>query len=519
MEKIYIDITSFYNTDFLSGIQRVVREIVVRLLKMAEFNIVLFTWKKEETLLSIFSNEDFLLCYDSGAIKKNKIRIEKKINIENIEKDSILFEIDSVWDGRCHARHEVLPYLAERGVLISSYIYDVLPITNPEFWSVPIPLFYGYIAANLVCATSLITSVNETVKKLSVIAEKAGTTIPPCTVSWLGSDFKANGSTGTVSKEAIRIAECGKYILCVGTLEPRKNHKLVLDAFDKKLGTQGINLVFAGRRGWNVDGLLSRIDSHPKKNKNFFFLEGENDETIAYLYEHAFVVVFPTFDEGFGLPLVEALLKGKVCAVSNVPVMREVGGRACDYFDPKSCESLSTLIESYLKNNELYEQCEKRAKEYKAVLWDDVAEKIREAILSIKNDKTTEKRMKEISVNQIMDSIRKDISAKGYKQSDLEFEKIKVNNKVTFNEAELTESLMGANGSYHIDTFSNFTGGKLRIFIKKIVRFLVRNTFSEQIGTQECFNINSVRVLNQLEKHMRELEIRITELERAQGKE
>lgn len=504
--KVYIDLTSFYSTDFLSGIQRVVREVVTRLLKMSELELVLFVWKSEEKKLSVLSNNDFLKCYDEEAIKKSEIRTVKKIGIDDLESGSVLFDIDSTWDGRCHNRYEVVPYLSTRGVLITPYIYDVLPITNPEFWPWPIPLFYGYIASNLRYADCLITSVNETVRKLGVIAKRSNALLPHCAVSWLGSDFKADKIFGDVSEKAKVAVSKGKFILCVGTLEPRKNHKVVLDAYDKKLASLGINLIFAGRRGWSVDELLTRIDSHPRKNNGFYFLEGENDATINYLYQNAWAVVFPTFDEGFGLPLVEALLHGSVSVASDIPVMHEVGGVYCDYFDSNNCDTLIKIIEGYLERPAVYDACKKRASEYRPVLWDEVALRIKDTLVNLRKDEEREKKMKDINVEQIMQEIRADIAKKGYKMSDLEFEEIKKPDA-------LSRILSDLSKNWRVDLYPPVSGNKIKRLIKKIIRKIVRPSFMGTMKTQETFNSYIVQSFNQMEKYIRELEVRIMELE------
>lgn len=411
-KKLYIDITDFYATDFLTGIQRVVREVVVRLLKMEEFEVVLFSWLNTEDELCVLSNDDFLKCYDEDSLKKSKIRIVKRIFPADLEKGGVLFDVDAVWNGNCHPRFDVLSRLSKQGVLISAFVHDVLPITNPEFFGASVPGFYSYIAANLCYADCLIASTQVTVDKLMNLANRYGAPTPCCSVSWLGSDFKSKRKAEGVSKKAQNIASKGKYILCVGTLEPRKNHKLVLDAYDRKLSKIGLNLVFAGRRGWCVDDFLARVDNHPKKDKGFYFLEGENDATIDYLYQNAWAVVFPTFDEGFGLPLVEALLHGCPCVASDVPVMREVGGSFCDYVNPESSESLEETLLGYFETPEKYENLKRRANEFKPFLWDDVAERIKGDLLNLRRNDKQKDGAAQIDANQVMDGIYEDVVRK-----------------------------------------------------------------------------------------------------------
>lgn len=513
-KNIYIDITSFFNTDFMSGIQRVVREVTIRLLKMPELNVVLFTWKNDERDFTLIDTNDYLKCYDEGTISKKEIRTKGKLRSKALSNNDVFFDIDALWNNNCHARKDVYSFLREKNITIISYIYDIIPITHPEFWGKFLDLgFYDYIAANLRYSDTLITSANATVSELSILTNKLGISLPNCEVSWLGSDFKKNNTGEVISDKAKFAVSKGKYILCVGTIEPRKNHQLVLDAYDKKLSELGINLIFAGRRGWNVDDLLNQIDTHPNKDNGFWFLENENDTTIQYLYQNAFAVVFPTFDEGFGLPLVEALLNGTICFVSDIPVMREVGGEICEYFNPHKSSELTDLIEKYSTHQEIYENRQKIVKNYKSILWDEVVKKIKNTLISQKKDCIREKKMKEINVAQIMQEIRKEIAEKGYKDSDLEFSRIPVNQNDVLDLARLNNAIATANATYRIDMYAPIHDGKCKTFIKKVIRKFIRPIFMTQAHRQTTFNENTLLAIRQLEQYASELEKRIEKLE------
>ena len=526
--KIYMDLTSFYNTDFMSGIQRVVREIAVRLLRMSVLDVVLFTWKNDETALTILDNGDFLKCYDDGSLRKEQIKKESGLTVYDMQAGDILFDVDSVWDIRCHRREEILPQLDRRGVRIVTYIHDVIPVLHPEFWGslLPLPDFEAYVRVNLLHADTLITSVNVTVERLTMLSKRYGAPEPCCAVSWLGSDFKANSDSGTVSKKARQVVSKGKYILVVGTIEPRKNHRVVLDAWDERLSKLGLNLVFAGRRGWCVDELLQRIDTHSKKDKGFYFLEGESDATIDYLYRNAYAVVFPTLDEGFGLPLVEALLHGAACAVSDIPVMREVGGDSCDYFDPESSTALADVIEGYIKTPGLYADCKRRAGEYKPMLWDEVAERIKNVLVSMEkrelpnvNVKQIMNDVKEETVQEELQRQQKEIQKQEQQrlrelqrqQEEIQRQEMQRLREEQIRKEELLHNLAEVNTKWKVEMYPEVSGGALKRLVKKAIRKLVRPSFYGTMKKQESFNMNVAASLSEMENWMRELADRIAE--------
>ena len=160
------------------------------------------------------------------------------------------------------------------------------------------------------------------------------------------------------------------YILCVGTIEPRKNHNLVLDAFDL-LSKQysDICLVIVGREGWNCAETISRIQKHELLGKRLFWLSGISDDVLADLYKNAFLTVVPSLYEGFGLPVTEALQRGCLILSSDRGALKEAGGDFVDYFNPEDLPSFTTLLKSHLSSKN--EGILNLLKKYKVPSWSD----------------------------------------------------------------------------------------------------------------------------------------------------
>lgn len=116
------------------------------------------------------------------------------------------------------------------------------------------------------------------------------------------------------------------FLLCVGTLEPRKNQATLLEGYlrARKERHDLPPLVFAGRRGWD-DALYARLSSGELEADNVFYLEGCSDGELAWLYANAAFVTLPSVHEGFGLPVIEAFQAGKAVLLSDIPIFREVG--------------------------------------------------------------------------------------------------------------------------------------------------------------------------------------------------
>ena len=120
-----------------------------------------------------------------------------------------------------------------------------------------------------------------------------------------------------------------RYMLHVGTIEPRKNIELLLDVWKSWVAEDpsAPALVLCGRRGWKSDALLAAFDRAAAAGwlQHAGYVE---DDALAALYRRALAVVCPSLYEGFGLPLIEALAAGTPVVASDIPVFREVAGEA-----------------------------------------------------------------------------------------------------------------------------------------------------------------------------------------------
>lgn len=126
--------------------------------------------------------------------------------------------------------------------------------------------------------------------------------------------------------------------LCLGTIEPRKNHLLLLAIwrrFHETLPPEKIpHLHIVGRRGWENENILAILDRAPFMGRSVFEQGFLSDEDLAALMAQAHGLLFPSFAEGFGYPLVEALQAGKSVIASPLPPFGEIAGKGPRYIDP-----------------------------------------------------------------------------------------------------------------------------------------------------------------------------------------
>jgi len=133
--------------------------------------------------------------------------------------------------------------------------------------------------------------------------------------------------------------------LTVGTVEPRKNHTCLLDAFDMVWQqAPAARLCILGEIGRGVDDVVRRIKEHPKFGRTLLMLNDATDEELSFCYEKAKAFVFPSAAEGFGLPIVEALRHGLPVLASDIPIHREIGRDDCAFFAPSRPQALAKLV-------------------------------------------------------------------------------------------------------------------------------------------------------------------------------
>ena len=132
----------------------------------------------------------------------------------------------------------------------------------------------------------------------------------------------------------------GAFFLALGTIEPRKNHALLLDVWER-MGPEAPWLVICGTRGWRNEAVLARLDRGVARVRE---LPGVDDAGVAALMDRARALLFPSLAEGFGLPLAEAAARGTPVISSDLPVCREVAGPGTTFLDPRDAAAWAREI-------------------------------------------------------------------------------------------------------------------------------------------------------------------------------
>ena len=229
MKPIYLDITNIPELDHYTGISRVVTELIMRLLG-DRLPLRLLSYSAPKSAYRIIDNERFLLAV-KGLLDKRESYTDEYLAVEDFEDGATFLDINSAWHTLPN-RSWLLPKLKSKQIRILVQIYDLIPIRYPQYMVGQTLLrFMEYLTAHLTYADAVI--VNTHAVEVDVMQLFAEMQLPekPVLVMPLGADFTApeNQKTGeSVDTELLQKLAGRKFLLTVGTVEPRKNHKVLI---------------------------------------------------------------------------------------------------------------------------------------------------------------------------------------------------------------------------------------------------------------------------------------------------
>jgi alpha-1,2-rhamnosyltransferase len=264
--------------------------------------------------------------------------------------------LDSSWHANFFPLAE---QLKREGVGIISVIYDLIPLTHPQFCDAGLVKvfndWFDWIARTADGYVAISTTIRDQVREemlRRIGAQQVGQ-------RWfdyfhLGSELDLSEADAKVDRGLLDMFQTTDPVfLMVSTIEPRKNHAYLLEAFELAWATGSkARLCIVGKIGWKCDALIERIRQHPELNRRLFMYNSLSDKSLEHAYSHATALVFPSHVEGFGLPLVEAMQRKLPAMASDIPVFREIGGDYMAYFDLANPQSLSDLVTGMERSGE-----------------------------------------------------------------------------------------------------------------------------------------------------------------------
>lgn len=264
-------------------------------------------------------------------------------------------------------------------------VYDMIPARRPEWCNQGvITTFASWHRSVLPIADQVFSISRATADDVTIWAQEMKLALlAPVQPIPMGT-----GLTETLSSahpDVGHLPPVGSYVLFVSTLEARKNHELLFRVWRRLLTDlppgSVPTLVFAGRVGWLVTDLLQQLENAHWLDGKVCLLSNPTDLDLAALYRGCLFTVFPSFFEGWGLPVSESLAMGKPVIMSDRTSLPEAGGDLARYFDPENVEDAYTAIRAVIEDpDDLRTWSDRVVAEFQIVPWTSTATVIRQTL-------------------------------------------------------------------------------------------------------------------------------------------
>ncbi|KMQ75043.1 glycosyltransferase [Marinobacter subterrani] len=350
--RLYIDVSVVCRNDFRTGIQRVVRALLLELVKNQPKNyevVPVYLSEANGKWSYYHKNKNFL---DQNQNSTGPSGSEKKIQPED---GDILLGLDLAGGYVIAATNQRLySNLRLRGVKVFFVVYDLLPVVAKNYFSNNDS--QGHISwLDCISESDGVICISKSVRDEFLNWHKCRfKTMPNIKTEYfhLGADIQESHPTKGLPDDASEVLsrlDSTVTFLMVGTIEPRKGYAQVLDAFERLWQSEvEVSLVIVGKQGWMVERLVDRLRVHPERDKRFVWLEGISDEYLEKVYEASTCLLAASYGEGFGLPLIEAAQHKIPVIARDIPVFREVAGDNAYYFNSEHPKDLADSVKCWI---------------------------------------------------------------------------------------------------------------------------------------------------------------------------
>jgi glycosyltransferase involved in cell wall biosynthesis len=317
--------------------------------------------------------------------------------LSSLKPGDLVFIVGATWNF-----DEYLSTLAqqrrENGIAICQFIHDLIPLLASEHVVDNVPEHFTrwlkHLSGN---SDYFLTNSQATKADLDTWLAQNGVDLPTGVLP-LAHQF-VDYARGASSEAAwthepiharIRNAARLPYVLCVGSIESRKNIWTLANVWQRihsRLGISTPRLIFAGSPGWLREDFDDFIKGTGSLNGLIRILERPSDAELAYLYSRCLFSVFPSYKEGWGLPIGEGMWFGRPVVCSNTSAMPEVGGSLADYIDPTSWETIEAALLKMITDPDYRERRAAEIAGARLRTWSEVADDLWSDLSSLASTK------------------------------------------------------------------------------------------------------------------------------------
>lgn len=269
-------------------------------------------------------------------------------------------------------------------------VHDMIPVLFPDFCTEQLVRDFVSWVENVFAHTASFLSVSYSSKRdLIATARTLGYSIGADDVEVIGLDAAPDSSLEpTCAILPAHGLDKQPFILFVSTIEPRKGHLIAFDAWSRLIddaeGREVPRLVCVGRNGWRNEAVFERLANDPVLAAHVAILSDLSDSVLATLYERSLFTIYPSLYEGWGLPVTEALSRGKLVVTTTSSSLPEAGGSFARYVPPGDSAALAAEVSHWIRHRDLLEGHERIiAQQYRPAGWAEVATRTQQAVAQL----------------------------------------------------------------------------------------------------------------------------------------
>ena len=356
------DLVYYYATgNTPTGIQRVQQELAWEFLQAEDAQVWSFTvydggpqrWRivPLEWLRSLIAlSRTFRGDRDNWREVYGKLREKfKAFPFRQFQRGEWLLNVGASWS--LPSYFVQIRHLRRRGVRCAFFLHDCIPVRYPAYFDYQHTVEYSYWLMQVRDTADLVICNSQATRNdyLEIVKPKNAGNVRICKLdaSWVSGSFSADAEVAASEW----LSEAGlfdeNFVLTVGTIEPRKNHITLVHVWDRLRSTHPANcpkLLCVGRVGWKSDAVIMQAKSLGLVDSHVCFAGALSDEILSVLYRRCLFTIYPSYCEGWGLPVTESLAAGKVCITGSSAALVEAGAGCAVHVDERSETSLHDAV-------------------------------------------------------------------------------------------------------------------------------------------------------------------------------
>jgi glycosyltransferase involved in cell wall biosynthesis len=283
----------------------------------------------------------------------------------------------SAWMQNSVYAESVVAFSKRHGLRLTPVIHDIIPTKFPFWFNDGYSPVFELNLATLLDGAAHVVAVSQATRR-DVLANAAGVqdlAVPDVSVLREGDEISQIAHPDA-AEATVAIAErFGKrpFVLTVGAIHLRKNHRLLYDVWLKlveRMGPRCPQLVLVGGVAWNGHEVARAFNGDPRLKDHVVILEGVDDHALDWLYRHCIFTVYPSLYEGWGLPVGESLHYGKLCIAADTSSVPEIAPGLVELVDPVDVMGWVTKVQFYAGSASARAAAEARiAREHAGFTW------------------------------------------------------------------------------------------------------------------------------------------------------